>query len=448
MSFMNTPICDFAKKYADSDSMRLHMPGHKGKNFIGAESIDITEFSGADSLYEANGIIKESEENASKLFGCKTFYSTEGSSLCIRAMLYLVTLYAKNQGRKPLILAGRNAHRTFISAAALLDFDIEWLYPSADDSYLSCNINCGMLDNAIDSMAEKPVAVYLTNPDYLGNCVNIKAISTVCKKHGVLLIVDNAHGVYLRFLSESIHPIDLGADICCGSAHKTLPVLTGGAYLHISDNAPEFFVEFAKNALAMFGSTSPSYVIMQSLDAVNKYLSDGYPEKLDFFISELSEIKKELIFHGYSFIGSEPLKLTFDIKKFGYTGYEFSRVLEENNIICEFCDPDYVVLMLTPENDGDDLEILRNVLFSVSQKQELTDTAPCFSIPKRAISIREASFSVAEKIPVSNSIGRVLAVSDVSCPPAVPIVVSGEIIDEHSVRCFEYYGTEYCTVIK
>ncbi len=445
---MNTPICDFAKKYAESESLRLHMPGHKGKNLIGIESVDITEFSGADSLYEADGIIKESEENASKLFGCRTFYSTEGSSLCIRAMLYLVVLYSENQGRKPLILAGRNAHRTFISAAALLDFDVEWIYPSPDESYLSCGIDSDILDKKFDSMSVKPVALYLTNPDYLGNCVNIKSVSSVCKKHGVLLIVDNAHGAYLKFLPESLHPIDLGADICCDSAHKTLPVLTGGAYLHISDNAPSFFSEFAKNALAMFGSTSPSYIIMQSLDAANKYIIDGYSEKLESFIAKVKTLKNELVCHGYSFVGDEPLKLTFDIKKFGYTGYEFSHILLENNIVCEFCDPDYVVLMMTPENGDNDLRILGKALLSVDKRERILIIPPRFAEPVKALGIREASFLPTEKIPVSESLGRILAVSDVSCPPAVPIAVSGEIIDKHAIKCLEYYGTEYCTVIK
>ena len=445
--FMNTPVCDFTRKYAQSDSLRLHMPGHKGKNLIGIESIDITEISGADSLYEADSIIKESEENASRLFGCRTYYSTEGSSLCIRAMLYLLVLYAKSKSEKPLILAGRNAHRTFISAAALLDFDVEWLYPSADDSYLSCNITPDVLDKTLSSMAEKPIAVYLTNPDYLGNCIDIKSISAVCKKHGVLLAVDNAHGAYLKFLPESLHPIDLGADICCDSAHKTLPVLTGGAYLHISDNLPDFFAGYAKNAMAMFGSTSPSYVIMQSLDAANKYICDGYREKLLAFASEVRLLKNKLISYGYSFVGDEPLKLTFDVKKYGYKGCEFSQILNKNNIECEFSDPDFVVLMMTPENGEDDLRILKDVLLSVEKKAVITEKPPLFSKPKKAISIREASLSVGEKVPVSQSLGRVLAVSDVSCPPAVPIAVSGEIIDEHSVSCFEYYGTEYCTVI-
>ena len=91
---MNTPIYDFVKKYAESECARFHMPGHKGKSFLGCESLDITEIAGADVLYSAKGIIKESEENASRLFGTeRTLYSTEGSSLAIRAMLYLASLW-------------------------------------------------------------------------------------------------------------------------------------------------------------------------------------------------------------------------------------------------------------------------------------------------------------------------------------------------------------------
>ena len=126
---MTTPICDFVKSYAESGTSRLHMPGHKGKGNFG-ERLDLTEIKGADELYDAEGIIAESEKNASELFGCRTFYSTEGSSHTIRAMLYLASLYAKECGKKPTILAARNAHKAFLSAVALLDIAVDWIYPS------------------------------------------------------------------------------------------------------------------------------------------------------------------------------------------------------------------------------------------------------------------------------------------------------------------------------
>ena len=181
---MNTPICDFAKQYANQHSLRLHMPAHKGESLIGAEPLDITEIAGADSLYQASGIIAESESNASTLFGCPTFYSTEGSSQCIRGMLHLACLQAKEQGKSPRIAAGRNAHSVFLSAAALLDFEVQWLY-GEDEAYLSCKITPEGLEEVLKDPSV--TAVYLTSPDYLGNRCDIAALSRVCRRHGVLL---------------------------------------------------------------------------------------------------------------------------------------------------------------------------------------------------------------------------------------------------------------------
>ena len=290
---MNTPICDFVRSYIEKNAVRLHMPGHKGESLLGFEGYDITEIKGADSLYEANGIIKESEENASKLFGSYTYYSAEGSSLAIRAMLYLTCLFSEEKGERPLILAGRNVHKVFVSSAALLDFDVEWLVSEKDDTYLSCRIMPEDVERKLISLERKPAAVYLTSPDYLGNESDICEIAKVCHKYGVLLLVDNAHGAYLKFLPESRHPIDMGADMCCDSAHKTLPVLTGGAYLHIAGSAPEVFKERAKDSLSLFGSTSPSYLLLQSLDAMNAYIDDSYKKDLTELVVKISEIKEK-----------------------------------------------------------------------------------------------------------------------------------------------------------
>ena len=236
---MKTPICNFVRNYSARNALRLHMPGHKGTGPLGFEDLDITEIDGADSLYEAAGIIRESEKNASSLYGCATFYSTEGSSQCIRAMLYLAMLRAQEQGKKPKIAAGRNAHKTFLSAAALLDLDVTWICPPEQTSYLSCKPTAEQIGELL-SFDKEITAVYLTSPDYLGNLADVRGIAEVCRRHGVLLLVDNAHGAYLAFLNESLHPIALGADMCCDSAHKTLPALTGGAYLHLSKNCNHF----------------------------------------------------------------------------------------------------------------------------------------------------------------------------------------------------------------
>lgn len=446
---MNTPIVDFVKEYADSNPLRFHMPGHKGNTVLGYENFDITEIDGADVLYSASGIIAESQKNATELFGTKaTLYSTEGSSLCIRAMLYLIKCYAMQNGKNPIIAACRNAHKTFVTAAAVLDMDVDWLLPNDSKSVISCIADAAFLDRYLQKATEKPVAVYITSPDYLGNITDINALSRVCHKHEVLLIVDNAHGAYLKFLPEDIHPINVGADMCCDSAHKTLPVLTGGAYLHIAKATPDFFAENAQRALSVFASTSPSYLILQSLDMANKYIADGYCRRLSQFVIKVKALKESLIKNGYTLCGDEPLKITIATKSYGYTGCELSNILLNKNIVCEFADPDYIIFMLTPQISEEGLEKLKKVLCDISKKTPITKPLPKPVIKSNKISLSEALFAPQEKINVENCLEKISASTDIACPPAIPIVLPGEIIDDRAIECFKYYGIKEWSVIK
>ena len=423
------------------------MPGHKGVDCLGMEHLDITEIQGADSLYEANGIIAKSQANASGLFGCRTLYSTEGSSQCIRAMLYLISLYAKQKGKKPLIAAGRNAHKAFLTGIAMLDVDVCWLYPKKNACYLSCQPTPEELEGYLQNAQEKPVAIYLTSPDYLGMISDIRAMAEVCHRYDVLLAVDNAHGAYLKFLPTSMHPIDLGADICCDSAHKTLPVLTGGAYLHLSAGMDTAVGEQAKNALMLFGSTSPSYLVLQSLDASNQYLKH-YREQLQNQIPKLDALKARLCGQGYKLYGSEVLKLTIQAKPYGYTGKQLAELLRQKKIEPEFADPDYLVLMLSAETDDDILMKLEQALCQIPPQPPICDESPTFAPGQQVMTIREAVLACSELLPVEQCKGRILASPTVGCPPAVPILVSGEQIDAHAIACFAYYGIDRCFVVQ
>ncbi len=444
---MNTPVCNFVKKYSEEEKVRLHMPGHKGKGFLGNEQYDITEIDGADVLYSPSGIIAESQNNASGLFGSgKTLYSTEGSSLCIRAMVYLIKLTAQIRGEKARILAFRNAHKTFITACAVMGVDIEWLYSESAEGIAGCNVSQTRLEEALSLCEDKPAAIYVTSPDYLGNIADIKGISALCREKGILLAVDNAHGAYLNFLPENLHPISLGADICCDSAHKTLPVLTGGAYLHISSDAPELLKEKAQYALSLFASTSPSYLIMQSLDKVNGYLYEGYRKELSSFCEKVSALKISLENKGYVFTGDERLKLTVKAKEYGYKGTEIGEYLLGKGIVCEFSDPDYTVMMLTPENTDGDLERLKKALEELPRKEKITEAPPCFAKPEKVYSLNEALYLPTVTVKREDSLGRVSGSVSVSCPPAIPVVVMGERIGEKELELLRYYGTESCEV--
>ena len=544
---MNTPIYDFVKAYRDLRPARLHMPGHKGRGPLGCEEWDITEIPGADSLYEAAGIIAESEANASRLFGCPSFYSTEGSSHCIRAMLLLAAqachcarseesvssaaqrarkygsfdsapLRSGRQDRKQLrVLAARNCHKAFLSAAALLDLDVAWL-PASTDSYLSAQPTPELLDAALTECGA--AAVYLTCPDYLGFLPKLRPLAEVCHAHGALLLVDNAHGAYLRFLNPSQHPMDLGADLCCDSAHKTLPVLTGGAYLHVAERLVSVAgrrtrplrtveagretrpirVEAVREALALFGSSSPSYLILQSLDLANPYL-ETLPERLAGFLPKLAALKARLTAAGWKLVGDEPMKLTLDLRpsaapvgtsiacplspaktpvgtsiaclpfsRFA-SGTALAAALEQAGIYCEFFDADFLVCMLAPENTEEELRRLETALQDTDTEADgsprTSNACPCSAweedtaaeppaacpvhslrgLPEQVCSIREALLAPAEQVPAKESLGRVLARPGVSCPPAVPILMPGERIDEAAIAAFSKYGIDTVFVL-
>ncbi|MBR2417139.1 MAG: aminotransferase class I/II-fold pyridoxal phosphate-dependent enzyme, partial [Clostridia bacterium] len=425
---------------------RLHMPGHKGKAFLGFEKADITEINGADVLYSPDGIIEESENNASSLFGTRhTFYSTEGSSLCIRAMLFL----ACQKEERPLILASRNVHKAFIYAAALCNCEVSWIFSKETSHLCSCEISEEDVRKAIEKADRKPSAVYVTSPDYLGNILDIKSTSTVCGEYGVPLLVDNAHGAYLNFLPENQHPIHLGASMCCDSAHKTLPVLTGGAYMHISENAPEHFCSNARSALSLFASTSPSYILLQSLDMCNAYISAGYKERLSETIVRVDFLKEFLKEKGFCLIGKEKLKITVDALSYGYTGNELYEILKNENIFCEFYDRDFLVMMFTPENSAEEFQRIRSAFACIEKRVPIdSEKLQLREKPTKALSIREAVFSSSETVKTENSIGRICASVTVSCPPAVPISVSGEIITEETVKLLKYYNINKIEVIK
>lgn len=549
---METPIIDFVKNYINKDITRFHMPGHKGHMFFGWEPYDITEIEGADVLHHGTGIIRQSEKNAALLFGSgDTHYSTEGSTHAIKAMLCILKMeragHRPQPGRemppdtgtrprrrmlpdtetqpehrmlpdieirserrmRPYILAARNVHRSMVDACALLDLDLEFIEhsrepqqykssqqdisvitPISSQSLLSHVVTPEALEKALQERKELPLGVYVTSPDYLGQLTDIAGLAEVCKQYSIPLLVDNAHGAYLHFLPEPIHPMDLGAAMCSDSAHKTLPVLTGGAYLHIHKEFTERFSPYASQALSLFGSTSPSYLTMQSLDWCNRYLAEGYRGKLAETVHKLQGFKENLACKGIAVNFSEPLKLVINTGTMGYTGQEIAHELREARIECEYADNQQVVLMLTPENQPRDWERLENWSDKTAmlhrkkppvnnsttsyvvvdpkttmkktsipapdlslQKKNLIDKASPLpekkaTLPERALSLREAVFSAGEWVAVKQAEGRICAAETVSCPPAIPIAVSGEKISAEMIQEFLNAGIQEVFVVK
>ncbi|MBR3569685.1 MAG: amino acid decarboxylase [Oscillibacter sp.] len=442
---METPIADFVRRYAESGAARFHMPGHKGAAFLGCEPFDITEISGAGELYEddAESIIAQSERNAAALFGAsKTCYVTEGSSQCVRAMVYLA-LSARPDGVPPVIVAARNAHRALLYAAALCGAEIVWLYPETRESLCRCAVTPEGSRRTLEALPAPPAAVWLTSPDYLGGLADIAALAEVCRAFGAPLLVDNAHGAYLRFLEPSQHPLDLGADMCCDSAHKTFPVLTGGAYLHIRRGG--YFERVrggAKAALALFGSTSPSWLTLASLDLCNRCLSDGYKRRLSDTIARLDALREALRGAGWAVEEGDPLRLTLRGDAAKMKGR-----LREGGVEWEYADRDFLVLMAAPENAPGDFGRVSAAL-GANDAPEIPPPALPLARAETVLSPREAIFAPRERVSVEQAIGRICAAPLVSCPPAIPIAASGERIPPDALPLFRYYGIQTAEVVR
>ena len=442
---MNTPVYDFLKKYAENQTLRMHMPGHKGaspaEELYGAYALDITEITGADSLFEADGIIAESEKNASSLFGTEeTVYSCGGSTLCIQAMLYLM----KQENRR--VIAGRTVHKAFLNACILLGLEVIWVYPDEEEGILSGKYAPEDFEKVLSEQDGEEACVYITSPDYTGNMQDIGAISRICRKYGAPLLVDNAHGAHLAFMEERLHPIQLGADLGCDSAHKVLPCLTGCAYLHTSNSD---YKGRLKGAMGMFGSTSPSYLMLCSLDLCNVFLENQCRKKLMEVISDVTELKRVL---GGRYIfrkNTDPLHITIDAAAMGWDGRKLGEQLEAMGCYPEYAGREAVVLLLSAAEPWEDILLLEAALGGCGDvpEEEPAGKPPAFPRPAQVMSMREAAMSRSVSVSVDEAEGRICAGVKVPCPPAVPIVISGEVIDGNAAETLRFYGIKEVEIV-
>lgn len=444
---MREDFYDALVKYKNLDRSSFHTPGHKGKflSEFNLFSLDFTELPLTDSLYEASGIIKEAEKSVSKLYGSEaSFISSGGNTLCIQAMIRLVA----NSGDK--ILCDRVVHRSAVSTIALLNITPIWLKRViSKKTYLAGEIDLEDLKLKLDQNPEVK-AVYLTSPSYHGILQDIRKISCICKEYNVPVIVDNAHGSHLKFLD--LHPLDLGAYMTADSAHKTLPVLTSGAWLHINDSKLK---EHAKSAMALFGSTSPSYPVMASLNVCCKWLKEnGEKEFLSLkervsLVNEIARIKGISI--PAEFMLSDPTRIVLGVNTIGYTGFQFREKLYEFKIEPEFCDNNYVVLIPSPFNEEKDWQRLITFLNSIEVKQseiKCKDYLVNMDMPKISTSLSAAIIAKSEKIYTKNALGRIAGEIVCPCPPGIPVVMPGEEIGTFEKDRLLSYGIEKINVIK
>ncbi|MGN1423200.1 MAG: amino acid decarboxylase [Oscillospiraceae bacterium] len=425
---MNTPIVDFLEKYTRENRLRLHMPGHKGEF-----PHDITEIEGADSLFESDatgGIIAQSEAIAAKIFGAaKTCYSCGGSTLAIQTALAVL----KSQGVNT-VAASRYSHRSLAAAAATLRLNVKWLYPR---EYLSADV-----EYTAQALSGAD-AVFIPNIDYYGGTWKFV-------KPNIPVIIDNAHGAYLRFVdkrkfgTEYLHPLELGFPLMSAeSAHKTLPVLTGGAYLHFA-NGTDF--SRAKEFMGIFGSSSPSYLIMESLDRFNGIIAANV-NSVTHACEAVAALKAKLTKAGVPLRKSDPLRVVINARESGLSGFEYASVLRKNGVECEMADENRVVLLFSSATTVKDCERAEMAVLFAPQKKPLPEVKYPVIKPKADMPIYEALFLPQKLVPVQNAGGEVCAGMKAPCPPGVPLVMPGEIIDHYVVEALMQYGVKYIAVI-
>lgn len=441
-----SPLAQGLEEYIGKGMSRLHMPGHKGSPlapFGKLLAYDVTEIEGTDNLYQAEGIIRQTEERFARLYGSRaSLLSAGGSTLCIQAML---TLIAKEGGK---VIAGRNIHAAAVNAMGLLGLEPVWIYPRKEEG--EPLIGRILPQDVEEALSRHPDAlgVYITSPDYFGVISDISGISCVCRRFGVPLLVDNAHGAHLKFLKSPapLHPLEMGADLCCDSLHKTLPVITGGALLQI---AGEDFLSRAKEAMSLFGSTSPSYLIMLSAAACLEELEDSLPARMEETVHQVEGLKQLAREKGFLLpdFPCDPMRLTLCLSPGGISGKAFDIHLKNHDIQAEFVSDSGCVLLFSPYNSSQDFSRVRQAILSVPLRRQAPVSYPILP-PSRRLSLREAILSEKEELPTGQAAGRISAQIKTPCPPGIPLIMPGEEITPEAIPLLLQYGIQTINVVK
>ena len=446
---MSTPLFSAIDRLRRQGFSRFHTPGHKGRDcgfLTPVTPWDFTEVRGADSLFEASGPIAETEARCTALYRTGgTFLSAGGSTLCIQAMLALV----RPLGGK--LLLGRNAHASAIKTMALLDLRPEWLAQDLAPDGFPAPVTPAQVEAALADGGDY-AGVYVTSPDYFGRLTDIAGLAEVCHRYGVPLLVDNAHGAELFFTGENRHPMALGADLCCDSLHKTLPVLTGGALLHVGATplAEKYgFAGRAKEAMGLFGSTSPSYLILLSMDRLLPALENGEmaaalardAEK----VSGLAELAESRGF-GLPQGPVLPTRLTLGFGAMGCTEAAFDAALTAHRVEPEYL-AGHACVFLCGGASEEDFARLRGLIEELPAGPALPLPDP-LPQPETVLSPRAALFARRERVPLAAAGGRISAATVSRCPPGVPLLCPGERITAAALAAAKGYGLEELEVVR
>lgn len=439
---LTTPLYDVLTEHVKKKPVSFHVPGHKNGVIYQPEAnpyfkqvmqIDATELSGLDDLHSPEGAILEAEALLADLYQTKkSYFLVNGSTAGNLAMI----MAACEEGKK--VLVQRNCHKSILNGLSLAKADPVFLEPEFNQEWkVPSGISIETIKESIKLYPEA-AALILTYPNYYGMGYELQEIIKEAHLHQIPVLVDEAHGPHF-IIGDPFPPsaLQLGADLIVQSAHKTLPAMTMGSYLHV--NSCLINGSRVKEYLAMFQSSSPSYPIMASLDLARKYLASYKQQDLTFLLSKIEHFKEELAkipaikvldYNGHG----DPLKITIQ-SRCGLSGFELQSRMEQVSIFTELADPQNVLFIFPLLKEGQSFLVEETVLkikealagLSVHDIQEEIEL-DSQKISTLAIPFKEMGNLEVKEVHISGAEGEVAGETIIPYPPGIPLLMMGERI--------------------
>ncbi|MGN0107704.1 MAG: aminotransferase class I/II-fold pyridoxal phosphate-dependent enzyme [Hominilimicola sp.] len=427
---MSAPLYERLKNYASQNRISFAMPGHKNGRGLRKDlvSLDVTELDATENLHHGGEYVQGAQKLLSRLYGSdKSYILTGGSTAAIQSMICGAV---RHDGT---LLASSDCHMSVINTCALLGINIRF-FPKETDNIFSVPKSTGTLKKHLTPATD---AVIITSPNYYGICSDIKKIAEECHENNIPLLVDEAHGAH--FIADSRFPETAVkyADAVCQSAHKTLNAMNGAAYLHV--NGKLIDRNRLEKSLYMFQSSSPSYVIATSADIAREEISDG--GKWDRTCNLCRDFRKKIAGTEIKVLENDDMtRLVFNFSEFEITGFDVSAMLSQKGIDIEMADLFNIVLIVTPSNTAEDLNVLFSALTEIishtsKRKEKITILPP--PVCTETLSPQKAFFAPQEKIALSEAAGRVSCATVVPYPPGIPVIYTGETMRLEQIEFIE-----------
>lgn len=450
------------EEYCGSDYYPFHMPGHKrcgkagmGMVFPDPFTIDITEIDGFDNLHHPEGMIKESMDWAASVYGAdQTYYLVNGSSC---GLLSAICACTKRGGT---ILISRNCHKSVYHGVILNQLNVEYVYPQIIPE---TGLQGGLLVQDIEKVLINNAtiqAVLLVSPTYDGIVSDIRAAAEVVHRYGIPLIVDEAHGAHFHYGdSFPVSALSCGADVVVQSLHKTLPSLTQTAVLHLKKGYVE--VDLVERYLRMYQSTSPSYVLMASIDScIRRMVLDGR-SRMNIWGEEIGGMRRRLGLMRHlklldmglvglaGIFDMDQSKLVVMTRGTKISGNDLLKILNRRyHLELEMCGPDYVMAITTVMDQMEGLMRLERALLEIDEGladdvviQDLSDIGRDLWCRNQQVKlpIWKALESECEVIEIQNCEGRISSEFIYVYPPGIPLVTPGEVLSKEILSLVHEY---------